>query len=331
MIISGCRSSKPYQPRPLDNQAPIARLTLDVLEDLLLLVVASDHLRTAARTAVKLSLVCHTWYAIVSDTGRFWAYVSSWSSPEALEHIFDRSKRAPLVVSINTRNVGSSSIILGHVQRIRELFVVVSGRVMFCRENAPSLRKLSLNLCDLALSMSGQDVLRDWDTPKLVSLCLSQGSLYNVGQFLQRRLTHLSLTSVYADDASLFIESLRALPTLEDLYLIKTIPKDLHHTPGDETIYLPSLRNLRVEDTQPSCIWMVDHLDVFSYTPPTIELIVQISAPGLVPSSGEAAIVDNAFREAEEPGVTAVQQTVESSPVSDHLMVWSRNSAALGT
>lgn len=322
MIIGGCRSFKPYQPRPLDSQAPIARLTLDVLEDLLLLVVASDHLRTAARTAAKLGLVCHTWYAIVSDTGRFWAYVSSWSSPEALEHIFARSKTAPLVVSVNTRNVGSSSIILGHVQRIRELFVVVSGRVMFCRENTPNLRRLSLNLCDLALSMSGQDVLRDWDTPKLVSLRLSQGSLYNVAQFLQRRLTHLSLTSVYVDDASLLIKSLRALPTLEELRLIKTIPQDLHHTPVDETIYLPSLRNLRVEDTQANCIWMVDHLDVFSYAPPTIELIVQISAPRLVPSSGEA----------EEPGVTAVQQTVECSPVSDrlHLMVWSRNSTALG-
>ncbi|KAI6037799.1 hypothetical protein EDC04DRAFT_2089420 [Pisolithus marmoratus] len=251
--------------------APITRLPLSVLSDIIYLTICNTYPESDAHryTKRKLASVSRLWRDAILNFPKLWTTVvidPSWSAPLVMAHV-KRSGECPLDITIaewssNDRfqfqRLLGPAVTCGYRWRslvIREISgataTLILNGIQYMR--FPAMKRIEISEARL---LNSPFFLTSQYAPALEQVILSKGSSIEKLPFITTlRIVHLHLT----DDtsASLLLSSLLPLPQLSELVLSGT--GDCDEWPDAESIRLPVLTSLTLilSDPLPALVAMV--------------------------------------------------------------------------
>lgn len=261
---------------------PIARLSDDLLEVILLEVSSSSLKIMATGDALGLSHICRWWRGVALRSGRLWARPSG--GPALFELSLERSLSAPLYLEIDTRRIKRTGPVFGQGHRIIEMSLFVASDVVTGQQVAPALRTLQLSF---APEMTESSFLAGWNMPQLDRLTLVRTSLRSNGHLLLNTLSSLELVSVDCHDTadalgcSLFFRAVRQLRALKSLRLVDCFSEEFLGIPLTQApIRLPALKILDLTDEPELCLGFLRSIDVASVSPMSLDFSGPITRVG---------------------------------------------------
>ncbi|KAH9936655.1 uncharacterized protein B0H18DRAFT_1206903 [Fomitopsis serialis] len=277
----------------LNTFAPISVLPPEVLSEVFMRTAgpyASLSWSTRPYGWIRISHVCRHWRNVALGCPALWGKLAVTTQHEWTEELLERSKKAPLYVTIDLRTSPSMSsrispkeeslaLVLSHMSRVRSLSITTTGMRPLTEKTlqlldgpAPCLESLTVRCEDVMHTSLGEHahihhLLLHPETVRLRHLELHAVSLHWHKTSLPH-LTHLTISNkprqarIHVAPETM-LAAIAQMCRLEALVIesAMTVPADYNQVPMASTqASLPNLWSLRISDTTPNTICLLNHL-----------------------------------------------------------------------
>lgn len=275
----------------LDTPSPLATLPPGLLVDVYLLAMDPEgshrfgptmsRSKAAWRSLLFFMSICKYWRDVILCTHILWRDVQFGDGVHLslTKKMLQRSVATPLHLTVCYKDAGRSGYIDGqdvellgpHLSRVEKLHIRVihmdPRKLMLGAGDAPHLRELEMEvLQDRGPIMPIPLISSTYTLPYLDSLHTSGVAFHCISTFFRPTLKRLRLTnSPYAFCPSIasLIESLQALPLLEDLTIMNFFLNDdraaAYENPCPDATLI-CLKSLWLEDNLEACSEILDHI-----------------------------------------------------------------------
>ncbi|KAH9936666.1 uncharacterized protein B0H18DRAFT_328960 [Fomitopsis serialis] len=295
----------------LNTFAPISVLPPEVLSEVFMRTAgpyASLPWTTRPYEWIRISHVCRHWRNVALGCPALWGQLVVTTRHEWTEELLERAKKAPLYVTVDLRTAPAMSsfragtvspkeeslaLVLSHMSRVRSLSITTSGERPLTAKTlqlldgpAPCLESLTVRCGDVGRTSPGEydhihHMLHHPETGRLRHLELQAVSLHWHKTSLPH-LTHLTISNkphqfrTYVAPETM-LAAIAQMHHLEELVIESalTVPADYNQVPMASTqASLPNLWSLRISDTTPNTICLLNHLT----TPALSRIFVEVDS-----------------------------------------------------